>query len=51
MVAYSVVAINKGKVVEVIKVFRTFEKALAKLKCMNRLYYQWYGDSFAIVVE
>ena len=52
MVVYKVVAINKGKVVEVIKVFHTFEQALEKLKRMNRLYYHDpLGDSFAIFVD
>ena len=53
MPVYKVVAINKkGKVVEVIKVYYSYEYALAKLKNMNRVYYHnIQGDTFAIIAE
>lgn len=52
MVVYKVVAIHRGKVVENIAVYGSFNRALEKLKHMNKQYYHnLLGDTFAIVAE
>ena len=49
---YKVVAINKGRVKEIIRQYCTYEAALLKLQFMNFRYYDNdVQDSFAIVVE
>jgi hypothetical protein len=49
---YKVVAINKGRVKEIIRQYGTYEQAFTKLHMMNQRYYiNDVQDSFAIVVE
>ena len=49
---YMVVAINKGRVKEIIRQYCTYEQALHMLQIMNWRYYDNdVQDSFAIVVE
>ena len=52
IMVYKVVAINKGKVVETVRVFGTLKAALDKLRDMNnRFYKNLLNDSFAVVAE
>ena len=52
MPVYKVVAIKEGKVIEVIKVYYSYEYAVAKLKRMNQVYYHnAQGDTFAVIAE
>ena len=49
---YKVVAVNNGKVQEVIKEYDTYKLALAFLQKMNsRHYHNDLGDTFAILIE
>ena len=49
---YMVVAINKGRVKEIIRQYDTYEQALQKLHKMNQRYYiNDVQHSFSIVVE
>jgi hypothetical protein len=52
---YIVSAVKNGQIVEHIKEYTDFERALSKLRLLNRLYYNdsWaeYGETFVILAR
>ena len=48
---YKVVAINQGRVMEVIKTYTTIDDALKKLKKLQNHYPNDLGDTFAVIAE
>ena len=49
---YKVVAINMGRITDLIKQYWTFEKALMKMKFMSQNHYpNDRGDTLAIIAE